>query len=252
MMMRGLLLSAMLGASLAGAAQKPEVVVSAAASLADVIEEVARDYEQRTGRRVVVNLGSSNTLARQIAAGARVDVFLSADAAQMNAVADEVVAGSRVDLLTNQLAIAVPSDRPRQLRSARELADPAFKRIALGDPAAVPAGVYARQYLERLGIWPQIQSRIVPTASVRLALASVEAGAVDAAVVYRTDLAAAGQARAAFIVPVAEGPKIVYPAALLRRGANRDEAARFLRFLRSPEAAATFMRAGFGLAQPGA
>jgi molybdate transport system substrate-binding protein len=190
-------------------------------------------------------MGPSNTLARQIAAGARVDVFISADAAQMNLVKAHVDSSSRVDLLSNQLAIAVPAARPRRFSSARELADPAVRRIALGDPAAVPAGVYAKAYLERLGVWAAVEPKVVPTGSVRLALAAVENGAADAAIVYKTDIAAVRHVREAFVVPALEGPRIVYPAAVVRAGPNQDGGRRFLRFLRSAEATDVFERAGF-------
>jgi len=108
-----------------GASAQPEVLVSAAASLANVMAQLARAYEGRTGTRVTVNIGASNMLARQIRAGAAVDVFASADEAQMDAVRSEIVADTRIDLLSNQLAIAVPADRPGVLRSARDLAGPA-------------------------------------------------------------------------------------------------------------------------------
>ena len=226
-------------------AQRQEVLVSAAVSLAEVMTRVARAYEAQTGARVTVNTGASNTLARQIAAGARVDVFISADEAQMDNVRAEIVAGTRVDLLSNQLAIAVAADQPRTMQSARDLMNPAIRRIAVGDPAAVPAGVYAKSYLETLGIWKQLAPRLVPSASVRLALAAVENGAADAAIVYRTDLASARRATLAFAIPVSEGPRIVYPAAVLRGGRHRDAAARFVRWLRDPEASSIFRAAGF-------
>ena len=110
-----------------------EVVVSAAVSLTEVLHQVATIYQAKTGERVVLNLGASNTLARQIAFGAGVDLFISADEAQMNVVAAQVDSNSRVDLLSNQLAIAVPDDRPRSMASARDLLDPAIRRIAIGD-----------------------------------------------------------------------------------------------------------------------
>lgn len=229
----------------AAAPKGVEVVVSAAVSLSDVLQKLASVHEMRTGERVVLNLGPSNTLARQIAAGARVDLFISADAAQMDVAASEVAPGTRVDLLSNQLAIAVPDDRPRRFTSARDLIDPAIKRIAIGDPAAVPAGVYAKQYLQMLGVWPQLEMKIVPSGSVRLALAAVENGAADAAIVYRTDVPTATHAREAFIVPAADGPRIIYPAAVIRTGMNQNGARRLLAFLRSPEATTVFTRAGF-------
>jgi len=150
-----------------------------------------------------------------------------------------------VDLLTNQLAIAVPADRPRKMKSARELTDPAFKRIAIGDPGAVPAGVYAKTYLEKLGIWAAVSARIVPSGSVRLALAAVENGAADAAIVYRTDLMSGRGVGLALAIPVSEGPRIVYPAAVVRSGRNPAAATSFLTWLRSDEASQIFEAAGF-------
>lgn len=234
-----------LAAAAAAPAQRGEVLVSAAASLADVMERVARAYEARTGVRVVVNIGASNTLARQISAGAPADLFISADESQMDAVRREIVAGTRVNVLSNQLAIAVPADRPRRLASARELAQPGFKRIAIGDPAAVPAGVYAKAYLQKLGIWEAVSARVVPAASVRAALAAVENGAADAAIVYRTDLSSTRRALLALAIPAADGPRIVYPAALIRSGRNRDAAARLLAWLQGAEASGIFEAAGF-------
>src|SRR5688572_13061446 len=143
-MFRPVLLAFMLFAS--APAPPDEITVSAAASLSDVLQQLAKLYELRSGDRLVLNLGASNTLARQINAGARVDVFISADEAQMDAVAAHVAPGTRKDLLSNQLAIAVPDDRARRFASARDLAEPAIRRIAIGDPAAVPAGVYAKAY----------------------------------------------------------------------------------------------------------
>ncbi len=222
-----------------------EVVVSAAVSLTEVLHQVAPIYQAKTGERVVLNLGASNTLARQIAFGAGVDLFISADEAQMNVVAAQVDSNSRVDLLSNQLAIAVPDDRPRSMASARDLLVPAIRRIAIGDPAAVPAGVYAKQYLQTLGIWPELAMRVIPSGSVRLALAAVESGAADAAIVYHTDIATSAHVREALVIPAAEGPRIVYPAALVRGGKNPEGGRQLLAFLRSPEAIAIFTRSGF-------
>jgi molybdate transport system substrate-binding protein len=227
-----------------GQASSRQVVVSAAVSLTDVLQQLAPMFLAKTGDRLVLNLGASNMLARQISFGARADVFISADEAQMNVVAARIDAASRVDLLANQLAIAVPDDRPRTVTSARDLLDPAIRRIAIGDPVAVPAGVYAKQYLQMLGIWAELSGKVVPSGSVRLALAAVESGAADAAVVYRTDIASAAHAREALVIPQSEGPRIVYPAALVPSGRNPEGGRRLLAFLRSPEATAVFMRAG--------
>jgi molybdate transport system substrate-binding protein len=222
-----------------------DVVVSAAVSLTDVLQRLVPIYQTRTGEHVVLNLGASNTLGRQIAFGARVDVFISADEMQMDRVASQLVPGTRVDLLSNQLAIAVPDDRPQPIRSVRDLAAAAIRRIAIGDPAAVPAGVYARQYLEKVDLWSRLQTKLVPAGSVRLALAAVENGAADAAIVYHTDIATASHTREALLIPAAEGPRIVYPAAAVNTGSNPAGARRLLDFLRGAAAASAFSRAGF-------
>ena len=221
------------------------VLVSAAVSLTEVLQTIARAYER--GKRIVLNLAGSNTLARQIAEGAPVDLFISADAAQMDRIeqAGRILAGSRVDLLSNQLVVIVPDDRARLFRSPRDLLDPEIGRIAVGDPAAVPAGVYAKQYLEAQGLWPQVRAKIVPTMSVRGALSAVEAGNADAGIVYRTDAATATRAIVALAVPVEDGPSIQYPAAVMVDAPNQAGARRFLAHLQGPDAAAVFERAGF-------
>ncbi len=229
------------------------VLVSAAVSLTEVLHTVALAYERgilergERGERIVLNLAGSNTLARQIAEGAPVDLFISADAAQMDRVeqAGRILAGSRVDLLSNQLVVVVPDDRARLFRSPRDLLDPEIRRIAVGDPAAVPAGVYAKQYLEAQGLWPQLRAKIVPTMSVRGTLSAVEAGNADAGIVYRTDAAIATRAIVALAVPVEDGPSIEYPAAVIVDAPNQAGARRFLAHLRGPDAAAVFERAGF-------
>ena len=226
-------------------AAQTDVVVSAASSLAGVLEELTVRHERNGGDRVLLNLAASNTLARQVGAGAPIDLFISADAPQIEAVGRWLVPDSRVDLLSNKLALAVPSDRPVKLLSMADLAGPDFGRIAIGDPEAVPVGVYARRYLQRAGLWEVLSGKVVPAGSARLALAAVESGAVDAAIVYRTDLTVTTRAVEAYTVPFDEGPRIVYVAALVSGGPNTAGGARFLKFLQSLEAAMVFEAAGF-------
>ena len=227
--------------------QQPTITVSAAVSLTDALTAIAQEYGREGRGAVRFNFAASNTLARQIVNGAPADVFVSADEAQMEVVAAAglVKDGTRADLVSNQLAVVVPSDRPRTFKSVREIADPAFKRIAIGDPAAVPAGVYARQYLEKEGLWEQVAPRVVPAGSVRAALAAVESGAADAAVVYRTDARVALRATVAWVVPADRGPRIRYPAAVVRTSANQGAAQRFLDYLRGQVARREFARFGF-------
>ena len=226
--------------------------MSAASSLSDVLTEASRTFEARDSARIVLNLAASNALVRQVRAGAPVDVFVSADDQQIAQLGDLVRPGSRVELASNQLAVVVPDDRPSRWTSIKGLMDAGVRRVAIGDPAGVPAGVYTKEYLTRAGIWTALQPKLVPTGSVRLALAAVEAGSVDAAIVYRTDAAVAKRSRLAWVVPESEGPRIQYAAVALRDAPNAKGAARFLSFLRSPETAALMRRAGFTPPRPAA
>ena len=230
-----------------GGGGAPALLVSAAASLSEAIGEVAEGYEAEEGVRVRLNVAGSQMLAAQIIEGAPVDVFISADVVQMEraAAAGRIDPAQRVDLLSNRLAVVVPSDRAGTVAEPLDLADASIARIALGDPEAVPAGVYARRYLESAGLWEALAPRIVPAGSVRAALRAVEAGTVDAGIVYRTDAAGSTGAQVAFAVPPGTGPAIVYPAAVVRDAPNPAGAARFLEHLQSDAARRRFDAAGF-------
>lgn len=226
-------------------ARAGELDVFAAASLTDALGEIGREWERAAGLRVAFNFAGSNDLARQIRAGAPADVFVSADSAQMDALeqAGLVLAARRVDLLSNLLVVVVPQDADWRPASASELRR--ARRLALADPEAVPAGIYARRWLERLGLWAELRERVVPALDVRAALAAVEAGHAEAGVVYRTDAALARRVTVALTVPRAEGPQITYVAAPLVGSKHADAAAAFVRHLRSARAARVFERHGF-------
>ena len=223
------------------------VHVSAAISLSNVLTTIARVYHETTGTRVVLNLAGSDTLATQLIAGAPADLFLSADRAQMDRVAgrDLIRSETRVDLLANQLTIVVPVDRLGSIVASEDLRRSAVRRIALGDPDSVPAGVYAQAYLESIGVWQDVRAKVVPTRNVRAALAAVEAGNVDAALVYRTDVALVTDVRAAVDVPLQDGPAIRYPVAVVRDAQNEAGARHLLEFLQKGAARHTFEQAGF-------
>ncbi len=151
---------------------------------------------------------------------------------------------TRVDLLGNHLAvIAGPGRQP--IAHVRELLGPGVRRIAIGDPAAVPAGVYARRYLEALGMWNDFQSRLVPVGNVRAVVTAVENGSVDAGIVYQTDASIATRAITTFVIDGDQAPRIVYPAAIVKASRDHDAARRFLSFLRGPMASDIFRRYGF-------
>lgn len=223
------------------------ILVSAAASLSEVMAAIAERFEGDTGIAVRLNVAGSQMLASQIIEGAPVDLFVSADELQMQrvAAAGRLAAGSRVDLLTNQLVVVVPSDRPDTAAAPRDLVHASIQRLALGDPDAVPAGVYARDWLRAAGVWDGVAAKVVPASNVRAALRAVESGAADAGIVYRTDVRTSTGATVAFEVPIGEGPAIVYPAAVTADAPNRSGALRFLDYLRTSAARPLFEEAGF-------
>jgi molybdate transport system substrate-binding protein len=230
---------------LVASAVHAQVNVFAAVSLTDALNEIASDYERRTGADIVFHFGASSMLARQIERGAPADLYLSADEAQMDALAKHglIVASTRKSVLSNALVIVVPSPGGKSISAPAQLAN--LERLALAEPSTVPAGVYAREWLQKIGLWDRIASRVIPTENVRAALAAVESGNADAAIVYKTDAMIAKRARIAYEVPRAQGPAISYPFALMRDAEHRDAALRFLNHLHSKAAAAIFARHGF-------
>lgn len=233
----------------ATALRAADLTVHAAASLTDALKELAPIYEKASGDKLFFNFNASSALARQIQEGAPGDVFFSADEAKMDALdkAGFIAAGTREDLLGNALAIVVPSDSALAIASAADLARPEIKKIAIGEPSTVPAGIYAKAYLTRLGLWDQLLPKMTPTENVRAALAAVESGNVEAGVVYKTDALISKKVKIATEAPAAEGPKIVYPAAALKESRSPAQARKLLTFLGGGEARAVFKRYGFTL-----
>jgi molybdate transport system substrate-binding protein len=239
--------AAVLAATTHVAAQSPGLVVSVASSAHAALDEIAGLYRAATGVTVALNTGSSSTLARQIVEGAPVAVFLSADDLQMDVAekAGRLAAGTRTPLLTNQLAIVAPASSTSSLTVAA-LLEGRVTRLAMGETASVPAGVYGRRWLEHEGAWARLQPKIVPFPTVRAVLSAVEAGRVDAGIVYATD---ARDSPARLIATLAAKDhaylSIVQPAAVIA-GPAEAEGRRFLQFLQGPAARAVFARRGFG------
>ena len=163
--------------------------MSAAVSLTDALTTVAQQWEKAGNLRVELNFAASNILARQILEGAPVDVFISADEKQMNRLVESGAATGAdvVPLLTNQLVVVTPVGRRVSGTLPAALADDAVKRIAIGDPQGVPAGVYAKAWLERANLWRQVEPKVVPSNSVRAALAAVDSDNADAGHRVSTD-----------------------------------------------------------------
>ncbi len=239
--------AALLLTQLTFSATASTVTVFAAASLSESLKEIAADYEKASGNRVVLSFSGSMTLARQIAEGAPAGVFFAADENSMDFLAKQnlVEAGTRRARLANTLVIVVPKTRSISVARAADRAKPSIKRVAIGEPSSVPAGIYARNYLEAQGLWDTVCKKTIPTENVRAALAAVESGNADAAIVYKTDARISRSVVVAVEIPRAEGPRIVYPAALVKTAKNPEAGRSFLDYLDSPAAKAVFRRAGF-------
>lgn len=224
-----------------------EITVFAAASLTDSLKQIASEYMAQGSDHVVFNFAASSTLARQIEAGAPADIFFSADETQMQNLEKRglILPDTRRSLLGNSLVIVVASDSPLTINSPADLAGDKFKRIALADPKAVPAGVYSREYLQKLKLWNDVSAKVVPTENVRAALAAVESGNVDAGMVYKTDAAISKRVRVAYEVQRADGPDISYPAAVIKDSKQPAAAKAFLKYLEGYAAARVFERYGF-------
>ena len=236
----------------AGQLLAAEITVFAAASLTNALTKIGAAHEKATGDKVRFNFAASNTLARQIEAGAPADVFFSADEAQMDVLANKglIARSTRKALLGNTLAIVTSPTGPGIAKVA-DLGNSSIKRISVGNPKAVPAGVYAKIHLEKTGLWKTLQPKLVPAESVRAALAVVESGNADAGIVYKTDAVISKNARIALEIPASEGPKIEYPVALVSGGRNAEAAQGFLTRLASKQAGPVFEECGFILLNPG-
>ena len=224
-------------------------LVLAAASLKESMTAAADAWARHGHQRPVVSFASSAALARQIAAGAPADMFVSADAAWMDDLAAKrlIVPGSRAAFLGNRLVVIAAAGNPVRipLRPAAALARVlASGQLAMADPDAVPAGRYGKAALQRLGVWTAVAPRVVRAENVRAALALVERGAAPLGIVYATDARASRAVRIAGVFPEATHPAITYPIALVAASTN-PEAAGFRRFLLSREGKAIFIRFGF-------
>ena len=225
-----------------------DLTVSAAASLTQAFQDIGSQFEsQNPGTKVKLNFGASGALMQQIANGAPVDVFASADTDTMDkAVAKGVVAAADVKVFTtNKLVVIVPLQSKTALQQLADLKKPDIKRIAMGTPASVPAGHYAQGSLEKAGLWNEVKDKVINTTNVRQALDYVSRDEVDAGFVYASD-AQLMQDKVKVAMQVTTLTPIQYPIAPVVGGANKNLSVKFIQFLQSPLAQATLKKYGFG------
>ena len=223
-----------------------DLTVSAAASLTNALQEIGAAFEAANkGAKVQFNFAASGALLQQIARGAPVDVFASADQETMNQAEQQklVKPGTRANFVSNSLVVIVPADRP-SVRQLADLAAASTRQVAIGVPASVPVGRYTKAVLEKAGLWPQIEAKTIGAHSVRQVLDYVARGEVDAGFVYATDAALmTDKVKIAFIVPTEQ--RVLYPIAVVAASGNAA-AERFVAYVVSAPAQAVLARFGFG------
>jgi len=225
-----------------------ELTVSAAASLTNAFPEIGKLFEkQHPGTKVIFNFAASGPLMQQIAQGAPVEVFASADQKTMNQAQEKglIVPASRKNFVSNTLVLIVPQDSKLALAGLKDLTSAAVKRVALGNPASVPVGRYTQEALTKAGLWEAVQPKLILGASVRQVLDYVSRGEVDAGFVFATD-AAIAKGKVKTVTQVQGHQPIVYPAALVATGQKQALAQEFLNFLLAPESVAILVKYGFG------
>ncbi len=239
------LLWVVLMAARCGNTSPQPVLLFAAASTTDAVEDLIETFQAEKGTRTLTSLASSSALAQQIMHGAAASVFLSANVEWVETLEKGDLVARRVDLLTNRLVLIAAVDSELTLKSIEELASLPIEHLALADPSAVPAGIYARQALASLGLWPSLETKVVAAADVRQALAYVAQGAAEAGIVYATDAAPSAGVRILLEVPASSHDPIIYPLVLLKEGQDRSSARALYEYLQSAPAAAVFNRFGF-------
>ena len=229
-------------------ASAADIVVSAASSLSNAFKEISQRYEaEHPGSKVLLNMGASGALLQQLSKGAPADVFASADEETMDAAVAQglVAAAERHDFARNTLVLVVPADSKLTLAQPSDLARPEVKRVAVGQPASVPAGRYTRHALEGRKLWPAVEAKAIYTQNVRQALDYVARGEVDAGFVYATDAAIVPN-KVKLVFALATDTPIAYPIATVRASANAAEARRFVAFVLSKPSQEILARLGFG------
>ena len=246
-MMKKLLLTLALCLSLAAPAAAGDITVSAAASLTDAFNELKGAFaKDHPGVNVTFNFAASGALLSQMAQGAPVDVFASADQKTMDQAVEKKLIDmpTRVNFAQNALVMAVPADNPAKLKDLTNLTTPAVKRVAVGNPDSVPVGRYTKAALSKTGLWDAIAAKLVLAESVRQVLDYLTRGEVDAGFVYATDAKQGGD-KVKTVVEVPVETPVTYPIAVLAGAKDKKDAAAFVAFVTGPKGQAVLAKYGF-------
>jgi molybdate transport system substrate-binding protein len=226
---------------------KSSLLISAAASLKDVLQEIKPLYQKKNSSvNLTFNFGASGALLQQIVQGAPVDVFISAGKSQMDSLNQkgELLPGTLTNLANNRLVLITPKGSKSVARFA-SLKQPEVKRISIGEPRSVPAGQYAEQVLRKLNLWDALKPKLVYGNNVRQVLAAVESGNADAGFVYITDARISENVNVVATADESSHSPIVYPMAVLKNSKNANVAKSFVQYLASRESKNTLRKYGF-------
>lgn len=234
-------------------AAESEIVVFAAASTTNAINEIADNYATQKLGKITSSFASSSTLAKQIESGAPADIFLSANPEWMDYLEQKklIQKNTRKDILGNKIVLIVPQASKHNnldIKSKNVLIDILGKdgRFATGDPEHVPAGMYGKKALEHLGVWDQVKDHLAPTKDVRAALTLVEQGEAPLGLIYSSDAVVSSKVRVLMVLPENSYPAIAYPIAITTK-AKTAEAQKFIDFLQSAESKKIFEKYGFAI-----
>ena len=233
-----------------GGGEEVELLVSAAASLKDVLEDIEKAYKaHEPNTKLTFTLGGSGALQTQIEEGAPVDLFISAAQKQMDALEEGglILEDTRKTLLLNKVVLITPKDEDKGLSAFEDLLEDNIEKIAIGDPASVPVGQYSEEIFNNLNLYDDIEDKLVLANDVRTVLAWVESGEVDCGIVYATDAFTSDDVKIITEAPEGSHKEVTYPAAVIKDSENVDAAKAFLDFLSTDEAKALFEKYGFNM-----
>ena len=228
-------------------AKKTEIMISAAASLKNCIQDLSAMYTEKNPQvTITANFGSSGALQQQIEQGAPADVFFSAGIKQMNALKEKgmMLDSSIKNILENKVVLITPKNAP-SVASFEALAGDSVKKIGVGEPKSVPVGQYTEQIFQNLGLTDKVASKLIFAKDVREVLSWVETGNVDAGVVYETDAKISKDVTICSTAPEGSHKKVIYPIGVVKASKHAAEAQKFVDFLFSNAAKEVFARYGF-------
>jgi molybdate transport system substrate-binding protein len=227
---------------------KIEITISAAASLSTALMEIKTQFENKNKQiSLLYNFGGSGALQQQIIQGAPVDLFISASKDQFDELTKKklIALENQTDLLSNQLVLITNKKKPALINGFKDLQKIEINKVALGTPASVPAGMYAQQSLKKVGIWDEIQTKIIQTKDVRQVLTYVETNSVDAGIVYMTDVKNSDKVKVISVADEHSHDPIIYSAGIIKPSAKKKEVSLFYDYLQTTTARAIFEEHGF-------